>query len=115
MVERIAFQRACQQSATTEIESIERQLTISRKRITPTVIAEFGQVLRARLVAGNPNFRRAYVGLLVEQVTLSPDQIRISGTRSALEHLLVSDKPPLAAKVPIFDREWCCRDDKHRH
>ena len=113
VVERIALQRARQQSATTEIESIERQLTISRKRITPAVIAEFGQVLRAKLVAGDANFRRAYVSLLVEKVTLSPDQIRISGTRSALEHLLISDKPPLAAKVPIFDRDWCRLQDSN--
>ena len=107
VVERIAFQRARQQIAATEIDSIERQLAISRKRITPAIIAEFGQMLRAKLVAGDPNFRRSYVVLLVEKVTLSADQISITGTRSALEHMLVSDKPPLAGPVPTFDRDWC--------
>ena len=115
VVERIAFQRARQQSATTEIESIERQLTVSRKRITPIVIAEFGQVLRAKLVASDPNFRRAYVALLVEEVQVSAEQIRLTGTRSALEHLLVSDKPPLAGPVPSFDREWCPEEDSNLH
>ena len=113
VVERIAFQRARQQSAATEIESIERQLTASRRRITPAVVAEFGEILRARLVAGDPNFRRAYVALLVEKVQISADQIRITGTRSALEHLLISDKPPLAGPVPIFDRDWCRLQDSN--
>lgn len=54
VVERIAFQRARQQAATTEIEIIERQLSISRKRMTPAIIAEFGRMLRAKLIAGDP-------------------------------------------------------------
>ena len=111
VVERIAFQRSRQQSATTEIESIERQLSTSRKRITPAVITEFGQMLRAKLIAGDPNFLRSYTALLVERVTLSADEIHITGTRSAIEHLLVSDKPPLSGAVPIFDREWCPEED----
>ena len=72
-------------------------------------------MLRARLIAGNPNFRRSYVALLVEQVTVSAEQITLIGTRSALEHMLVSDKPPLASPVPIFDRDWCGREDSNFH
>ena len=72
-------------------------------------------MLRAKLVAGDPDFRRASVALLVDQVTLLTDGIHISGTRSALEHLLVSDKPPLVSPVPIFDREWCGREDSNFH
>ena len=103
MVERIAFQRARQQSPATEIESTERQPTVSRKRITPEVIAEVGQVARARLVAGDPNFRRSCVAPLVKRATVPAEQIRLTGTRSAIRHLLVSDKPPLAGPVPISD------------
>lgn len=42
VVERIALQRQRQQATTVEIESNERQLSISRKRITADVIADFG-------------------------------------------------------------------------
>jgi hypothetical protein len=59
VVERSAFQRHRQQTATTEIESIERRLTMSRKRITPEIIVEYGKVLRARIITGDPSFRRA--------------------------------------------------------
>ena len=83
VAERIAFQRARQQSPATEIESTERQPTVSCKRITPEVIAEVGQVLRARLVAGDPNFRRSCVAPLVEQATVPAERIRLTGTRSA--------------------------------
>ena len=71
--------------------------------------------MRANLIAGDPNFRRSYVALLVEEVTVSAEQIRLPGTRSALEHLLVSDKPPLAGTVPSFDRDWCGREDSNFH
>lgn len=60
------------------------------------MIAEFGLALRSRLVEGDPNFRRTYTGLIVNQAIMSADTIRIAGKRSALEHLLVSDRPPLA-------------------
>ena len=92
---------------------IERQRAISRKRITPAIIAEFGQVLRARLFAGDTDFRRSCVELLVDRVTLSDDQIRITGTRSALAHLLVTDQPPQPGRMPSFDREWCPREDSN--
>lgn len=115
VVERTAFQRARQQTATTEIESLERQLIASRRRITPAVIAEFGQALRAKLVAGDPDSHRAYVALLVEQVTLSANEIHSSGTRSALEHLLVSDKPPFVSPALSFDRKWCPTETKDGH
>ena len=103
MVERIAFQRARQQSPATEVESTERQPTVSCKRITPEVIAEVGQVFRGRLVAGDPNFRRSCVAPLVEQATVPAERIRLTGTRSAIRHLVVSDKPPLAGLVAISD------------
>ena len=68
-----------------------------------------------QVIAGDPNFRRSCVALLVEQVTVSAEQIRRSATRPAPEHLLVSDRPPLAGTVPGFDREWCGREDSNFH
>lgn len=47
-MERIAFQSARRQAA--KATSLERQLSISRKRITPQVIADLGRMLRGKLL-----------------------------------------------------------------
>lgn len=72
-------------------------------------------MLRAKLIAGDPNFRRSFVALLVDEIMLSAKEIRIIGTRLAFEHLLVSDKPSLIGAVPIFGREWCPEEDSNLH
>ena len=95
----LAFQRNRERALAVEIESIERQLNIARKRITPEVIERFGAALKLKLVEGDPNFRRAYFSLIVDRVTLSRDEIHIAGSRAALEHPLVSDKAPHSGGV----------------
>ncbi|MDB5694789.1 MAG: hypothetical protein JWN21_332 [Sphingomonas bacterium] len=55
------------------------------------------------------------VSLLVEQVRVSSREVHITGTRSAIEHLLVSDKPVSNGTLPSFDRDWCGREDSNFH
>ena len=101
--------RASTNSLLSRASGLRAQADYARK------IAEFGQVLRSRLITGDPEFRRFYVVLLAEEVTASAEQVRVSGTRSALEHLLVSEAPPFAGPVPIVDRKWCPEEDSNLH
>ena len=96
----------------TEIDSLERQLNISRKSITPQMIDRFGASLKERLRTGDANFRRAYLALIVDKVEVSDSLIRISGSRSALEHSLIKDGATPSGVVPIFDREWCATQSR---
>ena len=115
ILERLAANRLIEQTAATEIDSLERQLSISRKTITPQMIDQFGASLRERLRTGDPNFRRAYLDLIVDRVEVSDTLIRISGSRSALEHALIKDETIPAGAVPIFDRGWCPGKDSNLH
>ena len=64
----------------------------------------------------NIRWSRADVVLPVEQVTLpADDEIHISGTRPAIEQLLVGDKPPLTDPVLSSARWWCGREDSNFH
>lgn len=90
MRERLALHRARIVTLDAEIASLQQQLGRARQRITPELIERFGRELAARLRTGNPDFRRAYVALLVDRVTVSNDVIHITGSKSALEHALAS-------------------------
>jgi hypothetical protein len=60
-------------------------------------------------------FRTAYVRLFVDEVVVSPDEIRITGSKTALERALVCSDDEPGGAVPIFDREWCrLRDSNPR-
>ncbi len=113
IVERLAANRARERAAATEVDSLERQLNISRRTITLEMIDAFGVALREKLRGGSPDFRRAYVSLIIDRVTLSGSEIRISGSKAALEHAFVKDEAMPVGAVPIFDREWCRLQDSN--
>ena len=104
---RLSDHRARIASLNATIDSLERQLQRGARRITPDVIARFGELLRERLTAEDPVLRKAYVNMIIGQVALANDQITISGAKTALEHALVRGDRALSALVPSFDREWC--------
>ena len=51
--------------------------------------------------------RRAYVRLLVSNVTVNDNEIVIAGSKAALENAAQKDIPEACAAVPICDQQWC--------
>ncbi len=107
MAARMAHHRSRIVALDIEIKSTERQLGSSKQHITPANIAKFGEQLSNKLREGTADFRRAYVALLVERVTVANDVVHISGSKLSLEHAFASVDKDRPNKVPIFDREWC--------
>jgi hypothetical protein len=77
------------------------------------VLGRFGQVLSDGLRAGNPALRQAYVRLLVDEVTVGVEEVRIRGSRKALERAVIASSASSAGKVPSFAREWRARKDSN--
>jgi DNA invertase Pin-like site-specific DNA recombinase len=111
--ERLTHHRQRIAALTADIASLERQLTSSRRRITPDVIARFGNILSQGMRGNNPSLRQAYVRLLIDEVTVEADSVQIRGSRKALERAVIATAASGGAKVPSFAREWRARKDSN--
>ena len=114
-VDRMAHNRAVKRTLETDVLSLERRLSVSKKRIADEPINAFARKMAEALESGDPRFRAAYVRLFVERVEVSEAEIKISRTKTALERALVSDRTSQNGSVLFFDRKWCPRPDSNRH
>lgn len=81
--------------------SLAGQLGSASTQITDEAIQRFGQALRANIIAENSAMRRAYVRLLVSNVTINDNEIVIAGSQAALENAAQGD-PATCAAVPVL-------------
>lgn len=100
--------RAQRASAEADIAVVERQLEAGDRRITPAVVAEFGDLLGRKLRGPDPKVRREYIHLLVDRIEVGAREIRIRGRNSALERAVVASQTP-GAVVPKAERKWRAR------
>ena len=96
-----------------DIAAVERQLASRHRRITPEVIGRFGNLLRDAIRADGSALRQAYVRLLIDEVTVEADMVRIRGSRRALERAVVGTAAHGGTKVPSFAREGRARQDSN--
>lgn len=104
---RMADNRAALAAATSRIDTLETQLARGARRITAATVAKFGALLSEKLRDDDPTLRTAYLRMLVSDVSVSRDEVVISGPKAALENGVANGVPQLEGTVPIFDQEWC--------
>lgn len=104
--------RAQRTSTEADLAVLERQLEAGDRRITPAIIAAFGQLLDKNLRGSDPKLRREYVQLLVDRVEVGNRQIRILGRNDMLERAVIASQSPKAL-VPKAERKWCTRRDSN--
>jgi site-specific DNA recombinase len=102
-------------ASTTRIATLEAPLEKGARKTTPNTISRFGDLLSARLRDDDPTLRKAYLRMLVSNVTVSKDQVIISGPKAMLENGVSNGIPRLMGTLPIFDREWCPGEDSNLH
>lgn len=66
--------------------SLAGQLRTGARRIDEQTVERFGAMLRNQLLTGNAAMRRAYVRLLVSEVTVNDNEVLIAGSKTVLEH-----------------------------
>ena len=111
--ERLTHHRGRIASLTADIEALERQLKPNQRAVTPEIIGRFGTLLRDGLRGDSPALRQAYVRLLIDQVLVGNDQIRIRGSRKALERAVVATAAGTRKGVPSFARKWRTQEDSN--
>lgn len=92
-------------------KSLVRQLAGPSRQIDEAAIKRFANLLRAQILGENSAMRKAYVRLLIEKVTVNDNEIRIQGSKAALESAIYRGDKPLRGAVPSFDRKWCPGED----
>jgi hypothetical protein len=78
-------------------------------RITPDKIDRLAVLLRDKLHHGEPELRQAYARLVMDQVTVSDEEIRISGSKALLARCVAAGDAPAATAVLSFVQEWRTR------
>ena len=104
-----------------EIKLLEQAAAAGNVLITDARLARFGEAIRAAVANPDPAFRKAYLRLFVDAVTIGDKEIVVTGPKAALAKAASSEGlPNAAATVPSFVREWypvpdsnrCCRRER---
>ena len=105
--DRLTAAKQARQTAGDEVKLIEASMISGPKQITQAKIERFAQMVRDALSGPDPTFRKAYLRLFLESVTVGEGQIRMRGPTAALAKAATLDELPAAsAVVPSSVREW---------
>ncbi len=79
---------------------------IPATKLTPKHIEKFTQALRERLLDTGSGFGKAYVNLLLDEIRLDGNVLRIKGSYSALARAVTLSRQGKLEQVPSFVPEW---------
>jgi site-specific DNA recombinase len=96
-----------------EIGELQNRVASSSPTITSEKIARVGALLRDKLYEGPSEFRQAYARLLVEEVRVTDEEIRICGSKSVLARCASEGVADPAPRVLSFVQEWRARQDSN--
>lgn len=94
------------EEAGAESSLLGKRIEAGMPEITPEKVAAFASLMRDALLGGPPELRQAYVRLLVREVSLTHDEIRISGSRQILSKCAAGELERSTPAVLSFVREW---------
>jgi hypothetical protein len=85
---------------------LHRYIASGEPEITPEKIGRVAIRLRDSLHHGPPEVRQAYARLVMDEVRVSDEEIRIGGSKAALARYTACDETPVAPAVLSFVQEW---------
>ena len=80
---------------------------------SPEKIAKFAESLREGVTQGEIPLRKAYIRAFVEEITVKPGQIIISGRKDVLASAAAKGKLGPSGTVPSFVPEWRARQESN--
>jgi site-specific DNA recombinase len=96
-----------------EIGDLQNRMAGSTPTITPEKVARIGGLLRDKLYEGPSDLRQADARLLLDEVRITDDEIRIYGPKSVLARCAAEGPDEPAQPVLSFVREWRARQDSN--
>ena len=105
--ERMEVAKRDRQSAVETVRLLEAADGNQPAAITLESVGRLADALRAALASDDPSFRKAYLRLFVDEVTVGDEQIVLRGPKAALARATAAgDLPAASATVPSFVRQW---------
>jgi hypothetical protein len=89
-----------------EISDLQKRMASGEPRITPEKVGRLAVLLRDKLHDGPPELRQAYARLLMDEVSVSEEEIRISGSKAVLARVASDGADMPTPAVLSFVREW---------
>lgn len=111
--ERLVNLRFRRDELTDQISDLTRRLSMAEPVITPTKVEKLALLLRDKLHRGPPDLRQAYVRLLLSEVRVTDQQIRISGSKAVLARSAAEGAGKTTPAVLSFVQKWRPAPDKH--
>jgi hypothetical protein len=103
--ERLETAKRDRQATVERVRLLEAAGATGTSTITPASITRLAGSLQEALSSNDPNFRKAYLRLFVNDVTVGDDEIRLRGPKAALARATAARSlPPAGGVVPSFVR-----------
>jgi site-specific DNA recombinase len=99
--------------STKDAGDLQRHIASGEPQITLDKIGKVAVLLRDKLRHGPPELRQAYARLVMNEVSVSDEEIRISGSKSVLARCAAANEMPAAPAVLSFVQEWRARQDSN--
>lgn len=96
-----------------EISVLKKQMTSGEPIITPEKVAKLGVLLRDKLHNGPTSFRQAYTRLILNEVTVDDEEIRISGSKDVLARCASGEADIATPAILSFVPEWRAQGDSN--
>ena len=107
--ERMVALRFRRDELSQEITDLNRRLAAAEPAVTAEKVERLAFTLRRHLHEGSPELRQAYVRLVLDEVSVTPQQIRISGSKAVLARTAAQGVAEATPPVLSFVREWRAR------
>ncbi len=89
-----------------EISDVQKRISSGEPQITPEKVNKVALLLRDKLHYGPSELRQAYARLVMEEVAVTGEEIRISGSKSILARCATDGPEASTPAVLSFVREW---------
>jgi hypothetical protein len=110
--ERLVNLRFHRDELSKEITDLQKRLASAEPAITPEKVGRLAILLRAKLHDGPPELRQAYARLLLSEVSVTREEIRICGSKAVLARTAAEGLGTAVPAVLSFVREWRATQNK---